>query len=282
MAKLRLCALVLPVLVLFAIPVIAEEGSFINRDGSFYKLSLSAESGMLTVLNHSIQFGQAGTQFDYKEEGNQDILFPFLRFQAALRLFESHELVLLYQPLEVVTKAKAARAITVYTTVFPVDTVLDLKYGFSFYRASYVWYFLKDGKNELGAGLSLQVRNASIIFEAADGSGIAIQENVGPVPILKIAGKYTLDNGLWGAVDADGFYASSAIFNGAAFPFVGAIWDVSLRVGIELKNGISPYLNVRMLGGGAEGTSTNEDAQGDGYTENWLNTISVTLGASID
>jgi hypothetical protein len=282
MKNFRLLAMALFVLVALVPVVMPENGSLINKEDSFYKISLSAESGLLTVINHSIQFGQAGTRFDYKEEGNQDILFPYLRFSAALRLYDIHEIVFLYQPLEIITKAKAARNITIYTTVFPSGSVLDLKYGFSFYRASYVWYFMKDGKNELGAGLSMQVRNASIVFEAGDGTEIAIQENVGPVPILKLSGKYVLDNGLWGAFDADGFYASSAIFNGADFPFVGAIWDVSLRIGIELKNNISPYLNVRCLGGGAEGTSTNEDAQGDGYTRNWLNTISVTLGAGFN
>ena len=125
----------------------------------------------------------------------------------------------------------------------------------------------------------MQVRNASIIFEAADGSDIAIQENVGPVPIVKLAGKLSFNNGIWTALDADGFYASSAVFNGSDYPFVGAIWDVSTRIGLELKDGINPYLNVRLLGGGANGTSKSKDAQGDGFTDNWLNTVSVTLGA---
>jgi len=182
----------------------------------------------------------------------------------------------------VLTQAKAERDIRFYDTVFTTGTVLDIKYGFSFYRASYVWYFMKEGKNEIGAGISLQLRNASIIFTADDGSDIAIQENVGPVPILKIKGKYAFDSGLWLKLDADGFYASSAVFNGAEYPFVGAIWDASARVGIELKNGINPYLNIRVLGGGADGTSRGEDSQGDGYTENWLNTFSVTLGAEFN
>lgn len=258
--------------------VFAELNSWINTENSWYKVSLNAETGFISVLSHTIQFGQAGSIFNYKTEGEQDTLFPYLRFSSKFRMFDRHELVFLYQPLEVITKAKTSRELTFYTTVFPANTVLDIKYGFSFYRASYVWYFLQEVKNELGVGLSMQIRNASITFANADGTDISIQSNVGPVPIIKIAGNMAFDNGVWAALDADGFYASSAIFNGSGYPFVGAIWDASVRVGVDLKNSISPYVNIRILGGGAKGTSKGADAQGDGYTENWLNTLSVSLG----
>jgi len=256
--------------------------SLLNSGESWYRLNLSAESGMLIINSHIIQFGQTGTRFDYKEEGNQDVLFPFLRFTASLRLFETHSVVFLYQPLDINTKAVAERDLAFYTTTFLTGTVLNVKYGFSFYRMSYVWYFLKDGNNELGIGLSLQLRNASIIFEAADGSDIIINENVGPVPIIKVAGNYEFENGVWVGLDADGFYAAGEVFNGASYPFEGAIWDISARCGIKLKNGISPFLNLRYLGGGARGTSQGEDARGDGYTENWLDTYSITLGVNIN
>ncbi len=255
--------------------------SLINAEGKDYKFTLSAESGFVTVISHEIQFGLDGTKFDYKKEGNQDVLFPFNRYEAQLRLFDNHGFFFLYQPLEVATKAKASRDISVYDVDFPQETALDLIYSFSFYRVSYVWYFLKDKANELGIGLSMQVRNATIVFEAADGSEIEVNQNVGPVPILKINGKYAFDNGFWTALDADGFYASSSFFNGSEFPFEGYIWDVSARAGLELKNGINPFINVRFLGGGGKGTSKSKDARGDGYTDNRLSTMSVTLGVEL-
>ncbi len=262
--------------------LILAEGSFINNDGGWCKVGLSAESGFLTVGSHNIQFGNAGTQFDYKQEGKQDVLFPFLRMSAELRLFDAHSIIFLYQPLDIVTDAVTKENTVFYNTTFAAGTPLNVRYGFSFYRASYTWYFLKDGFNEFGAGLSMQIRNASIIFKAVDGSATVINQNVGPVPILRIAGKYGLDNGLWFGMEADGFYASSSFFNGAKFPFEGAIWDASVRAGLKLKNGINPFINFRCLGGGARGTSKYEEAQGDGYTRNWLNTYSVTLGILID
>ena len=282
MKGLRKAVMFFVLLGLLSPVVFAESNSWINRDDSWYKVGLNAESGFVSVLSHTIQFGQAGSVFNYKTEGEQDTLFPYLRFSARFRMFDRHELTFLYQPLEITTKARTTRALTFYSTVFPAGTVLDIKYGFSFYRASYVWYFIQDAKNEFGLGLSMQIRNASIVFENADGTDISIQSNVGPVPIIKIAGKMAFDNGVWAALDADGFYASSAIFNGSGFPFVGAIWDASVRIGVDLKNNVSPYLNIRCLGGGAKGTSKGADAQGDGYTENWLNTLSVSLGVDFN
>ena len=36
--------------------------------------------------------------------------------------------------------------------------------------------------------------------------------------------------------------------------------------------------SVRWIVGGAEGTSTKDDGPGDGFTANWLNFISFSLG----
>lgn len=258
----------------------AEQTSFINDPASWYRLSLSAETGFLFVPKHTIQFGSAGTVFDYVSEGRQDILFPFMRFTAGMDLFNNHTFILLIQPLEIETTAVLKRDITEYGVTFLSNTPMKLKYGFTFYRASYLFYFIRDKRAELGAGISMQIRNASISFASASGLSQMIVQNIGPVPILKVAGKYSFDNGFWFGGEADGFYASSAIFNGANFAFVGAIWDVSLRAGLKLTPGLDPFLNIRYLGGGANGTEKNPKV-GDGFTDNWLHTVSVSIGCAI-
>lgn len=274
--------LVLVCALVFASSLAAAPESLVNAEGKDYKISLSAELGTVFVASHKIQFGATGTLFDFVEDGNQNVLFPFSRFTAELRLFDRHAVVFLYQPLEVFTEAVVDRDVTVYDVTFLAGTPMKLKYGFSFYRASYLYYFIKENNMELGAGLSLQIRNASISFASADGEQFVTSQNIGPVPIIKLAGKYTFDNGIWTGLEADGFYASSEFFNGASFPFEGAIWDISGRAGIELKNGIKPFVNVRFLAGGAKGTSRYEDAEGDGFANNWLNTLSLTLGVVLE
>jgi hypothetical protein len=49
---------------------------------------------------------------------------------------------------------------------------------------------------------------------------------------------------------------------------------------VRLTGAVDVFLNLRYLGGGARGTDEEEAAMGlgDGYSSNWLNTASVTLG----
>ena len=50
--------------------------------------------------------------------------------------------------------------------------------------------------------------------------------------------------------------------------------------GIDLNEDIDAYLNLRYLGGGAEGTSDGNF--GDGFTKNWLHFATVSLGFTYD
>ncbi|MFH2008204.1 MAG: hypothetical protein ABI333_16595 [bacterium] len=56
--------------------------------------------------------------------------------------------------------------------------------------------------------------------------------------------------------------------------------DASLRLGFEITSFLDAYLNVRYLGGGAEGISDPEEFS-DGYTKNWIHTLIVSLGVRI-
>ena len=47
---------------------------------------------------------------------------------------------------------------------------------------------------------------------------------------------------------------------------VGALLDASLRAGVTLQHGVRPFVNLRYLGGGAEGTTGDYDGYGgDGF-----------------
>ena len=257
-----------------------ETDTLLNDGDQWFHLSLTGEAGFLGVLSHTIQFGNTGTEFDYVADGGQNILFPFTRFSAEINLFRRHSIVLLIQPLDVVTNAVLTNPVTVYGETFAAGTPMDLTYGFTFYRFSYLYYFINDEHGELAAGLSLQIRNASIRFEASDGTQAVVTQNIGPVPILKVRGRYVFPCGFFVGAEADGFYATNAIFNGADYPFEGAIVDASVFAGWRLLNGVEAFVNVRYLGGDARGTERNPD-MGDGYTNNWLHTMSFSLGLTI-
>lgn len=245
-------------------------------------LALHAEVGFLGVLSHRIQLGRDGTEVDYLTDGGQNTLFPFFRFSADVRFLKRNTIVLLYQPLELVTRQLLPRDLVVDQETFRAGTPVDFQYGFSFWRISYLYdFFWADPRKELAIGVSLQVRNARITFASGDGTQFRGNEDIGPVPVLKLRSRYTFDNNLWLGAEVDGFYAGTPGFNGSANQFIGAILDGSLRMGMEVTPAIDAFLNARVVLGGAVGTEKRPTPPADGYVSNWLYTMSLSVGFSL-
>jgi hypothetical protein len=246
------------------------------------RIALHAELGFLAVAGHTIQFSKSGTDFDYVDNGGQDILFPVSRFSADIVLKKRHVVTLLYQPLTLKTTSLLKHDLSVDDQFFPAGTPMEFLYDFPFYRLSWMYDLADDDKNELCLGLSIQIRNATIIFNSIDGTMYRDNRDIGPVPVLKARGRYTFKPGLWIGTEIDGFYAPVSYLNGSDEEITGAILDASLRAGVPvLGNRGDTFLNLRYLGGGAVGTDTGNTGPGDGYVKNWLHFITVTLGATI-
>lgn len=266
--------------------------SVINPSGGPVALTFVGETGFVKVLTHEITIGDpadGNTTFDFVKDGGQEILFPFNRLTAEVGIGNRHTVILLYQPLSVATQVRLDADEVIDGVLFPADEGINVTYGFPFYRTSYLFDFVADDNIELAAGVSLQLRNASIRFASTDGELVVVTQDLGLVPILKIRAEYKFaDSSIHGAfvgLEADGFYATSAIFNGATYEFTGSIFDASVRTGFEPMPGLEVFLNLRGLGGGASGTrgDTREFAtqSRDGFTENFLTTMSVTFGARL-
>jgi hypothetical protein len=237
-----------------------------------------AEFGFLSVLSHKVQFGKNGTYFDYAKNGGQDVLFPVTRFSAEMDVGKRNTFILLYQPLRLETQDLLKNDVTIDNLTFPGSTGLNCLYSFPFYRASYLREILPEkNKHNLAIGLTLQIRNATIVFESTDGTRYRANRNIGLVPALKIRGQANLTDNYFIGVEADGIYAPVSYLNGSDNEVVGAILDASLRGGAKVKSGVL-FINARYLGGGATGTSTKDIWPGDGYVKNWLHFLIVSTG----
>ncbi|HSN99996.1 MAG TPA: hypothetical protein VLS89_17005 [Candidatus Nanopelagicales bacterium] len=249
---------------------------------SWFRFRAVAELGFLFFVSHKVQFSRDGTYFDYVSEGGQDNLFPAARLSVEAELSRRHQIIFLYQPLEITTDVLLPRDVRVDGLTFPAGTPTTLRYGFPFYRLSYAYDFVPDPKNELSFGLSMQIRNATIDFASRDGELFRSNRDVGPVPLLKSRGRLTLESGLFLGYEVDGIYAPISVLNGSANETTGALVDLSLRAGLPLISGAEAFVNLRYLGGGATAGGDNEaEPPGDGYSKNWLHLMTVTLGAAI-
>ncbi len=281
--------LILLISIIFIPLSLSAQQSLINRDDSNFKFFLESELGTVKVNYHTILIGSetagTGTTFDFVTQGGQEILFPIQRFNAGIVIADQHRLSFLYQPLEVLTEVTFKDDVTVDNVTFPGGTPMELSYGFPFYRITYAYDFFKSDRIDLAAGAAIQLRDASIVFKQQDGEQMTVSQNLGPVPALNLYGRYQFANGFYALADITGIYASSAFINGANFDFSGSLLDASLRGGYTLKNNIDLFMNLRFLGGSADGVSEYPDLYWtdsvEDATANYLATTSLTLGLTL-
>ncbi len=251
-------------------PCLASDWSFSGR----------IEKGAIAAQSHDIQFSKEGSKIDYtSEDGEQNILFDYERFEAIATSASGHQIQFLYQPLDIVTQPVLTRDIQIDGLTFNADTPIDMRYSFPFYRLSYL-SMTKGETSTYGYGVSAQIRNASISFSSTDGSQRRISQNVGPVPTIKLYYK-TKFSEFWSvAGELDTIYAPVKYLNGSKSDVVGAFTDFSVKTAYEgnTKTGLMPFACLRYIGGGAEGTSDQKQAKGDGFTSNWIDLTSFSLG----
>ncbi len=251
----------------------------------------SIELGFVDVPHNVIQYGKGTDSFNFVTKGGQEILFPYSRFRIDIGLGERqrHFVGLLYQPLTFETVTQFEKTLTIDTETFDEGQVVDLVYGFDFWRGTYEYRIVDGERWRVDAGASLQLRNASIRFKAQEGDELVVSQGTGPVPALRAQARYTTDSRFWMEAEADGFYASNAFINGAEYPFTGWIWDAALSAGAPITRYAETYLSLRTIGGGAEGTATDaretwteSRAGGDErYTKNELTTVAVSVGVRL-
>ena len=277
--KNKLIALLM-LMSMFAVGLTAQttEAEIETKSNSF-KLRAVAELGYVAVLDHRIQFSNSGTEFNYVDEGGQDVLFPVSRLSLDMTFNRKNIITLLYQPLRLESQALLERDLVIDDLVFPAGSGVNFLYNFPFYRISYMREFMADNERfDFAFGATVQIRNATIAFESLDGSLFRRNADIGIVPALKFRTRANINDKLYTEIEADGIYAPVSYLNGADNEIIGAILDASVRLGYQIMEPVDAYLNVRYLGGGAGGTDPDFTGPGDGYVKNWLNFLTVTTG----
>ena len=267
-------------ILLTLIPAYSSESNYgTNGDTSKIRFRTVAEIGFISVLAHRIQLGQDGNYFNYVKDGGQDVLFPTTRFSVEIDVNKRNTFIFLYQPLRIETRALLRNDAVFNGITFPASSGINSLYNFPFYRFSYLRELTRNNdKFNFAIGGSLQIRNATIAFESTDGELYTDNRGIGPVPALKIRSRLNLNKGFYTELEADGIYAPVSYLNGSDNEIVGAILDASLRIGTDVNQLTTMFVNLRYLGGGATGTDTGDVWPGDGYVKNWLNILNISAG----
>ncbi len=255
-------------------------GSSLNAPDAPLQVRPIAEVGMLAVVAHSYQGGRDGTLFNLQRDGGQASAALTWRLSAELEINKRHTVVLLYQPIDLRTRATLTDDLRVNGLTFPSGTPMQFRYGFDFYRVSYLYNLLADSRHELSVGGSLQLRVADIEFASLDGRLQRTNQNLGPVPILKVRGRYTFANNAFIGTEIDGI--------GIQFPselgsVLGVFVDASVRAGFSPTQFLETFVNLRYVGGGARGPGSKplSPAFGDGYVDNFIHAMTFSVGFAL-
>ncbi|MCY1077566.1 hypothetical protein [Archangium lansingense] len=229
------------------------------------------ETGPAYIFQNDGRYGPTGTDYEADDINQKDNLYRSQRIALEARLGERHGIILLYAPFDITTRATLAKDIDFRGTVFPTGMVVDSRYLFDGYRASYLYRLVNGERFSWDIGASVQIRNALVNFSAVDGTRYAKESDIGVVGALKTRLRYELPSRVWAGLEADALSTFGLLGN-----TTGGIYDVALTLGVPLNsNGdVNAYARLRLLGGGADVKQRN--------IYNWGNFGFAVLGLQAD
>lgn len=210
-------------------------------------LVLTWEGGPVAVLKNDLRFGEQGTRYT-GDDVNQDNLSLAQRVSAELRFGDRHGLVLSWIPLELVTSARLPGSVRFNGETFAAGTAVESTYRFDGYRAAWLYRAVVSERLSWEVGGALQIRAAVVQLAASDGSRLARESNVGPVPALATRLTWRFRSGAWARLEATGLYT----FSGK-----GGLYDAAWTVGAPVAGGrVHAFGGLRFYGGGADVSGT--------------------------
>jgi len=212
-------------------------------------LVLEYETGPAYIFQNDGRYGPTGTDYEADDLNQKSTLYRSQRIALEARLGERHGLILLYAPFDVTTRATLPKDIDFRGTVFPTGSVVDSRYLFEGYRASYLYRLINRERFSWDIGASVQIRNALVSLGAVDGTRYAKESDIGVVGAFKTRLRYELPSGVWAGLEADALSTFGLLGN-----TTGGIYDVALTLGVPLstQRDVNAYARLRLLGGGAD------------------------------
>jgi hypothetical protein len=165
--------------------------------------------------------------------------WPAGRLYVTWNLAERHGLRLLLAPLSVTETGSPAQEIRFAGATFQAGQPTEATYAFNSYRLSYRYRVHAGDRTAAWLGLTAKVRDATIALE--QGGTASRKDDLGFVPLLHLAGEWSLSPRLRALLDAD------ALAGGP-----GRAVDATLKLGYDLGNRWTVRAGYRTVEGGAD------------------------------
>jgi hypothetical protein len=206
---------------------------------SFGQWFVDFENGLAVSGYNDVRIpGDTGTLFSLSEELTTDPGYYF-RVRLGYRWKSRHTISVFAAPLTLHAAGSVDREILFNGDTFAPAVPLTGRYMFNSYRLTYRYDFVRKAKWQVGAGLTVKVRDAAIGLEGAGTS--SEKTNLGVVPLINFRVLWQF-HARWGILlDGD-----------AAAAKQGRAEDVQLALQYRLNDRLTLRAGYRILEGGAD------------------------------
>lgn len=200
---------------------------------------LTWEGSAVWFSRNNVQIpGDTGTRFDMTELTGTGPDMA-MRFYAQYAFNSRHSVRLNLAPFEVTGSGQFNQPIEFAGETFAANETIDATYNFSNYRLGYRYTFYRSEFWELGAGVTIFMRDAEVRLRQHETEGV--DDDIGFVPLLNFYAAYHINPSHSIVFDLEGAGASQ-----------GRAIDAALYYQYQLPSGWSIGAGYRTLEGGAD------------------------------
>ncbi len=204
------------------------------------KFFVEVEAGPAWQARNDVRIpnSDAGTKFSLRDlQGSGPFAAP--RITLFVKLAPKHEIGFLAAPLSIKASGSLDRPVEFAGASFPGGPGVEAVYRFNSYRATYRYRVWQGERWTWKLGVTGKIRDARI--ELRSGDTVAVDDNLGFVPLVHLDGVCRLGERWRLDVNADGLGAPQ-----------GRAIDLALKARYEFSPNWSASAGYRMLEGGAD------------------------------
>jgi hypothetical protein len=150
------------------------------------QFTLDIETGIVSTGYNDVRIpGNDGTFVSLSSELKSSSTY-YTRARVAYKISERSELLALWAPLKMEYAGYLKKDVVFQNETYPENSFVNATYKFNSYRATYRYYLISNSKLDIGAGITLKIRDAYIALQGDQGRESA-KTDFGVVPLINFS-----------------------------------------------------------------------------------------------